>query len=201
MTTVLTANEWLTLNTKYCNRYHARMTQEGCEENRQKTDNCRCVGCAGLEDIERELEYRQPVVIQCEPEADDLMTRAFAGALQDILNGKEDEETLEDPEAEDLDDESEKVKDFHHKLLALMDYEPEEPEQERRPRPKKMSIRRVAVYMGRCPRCSGYMTNVSEKQFNERDDETYRCFSCGWRTSPAYEWNRHQYFLNKGEYL
>lgn len=201
MDMTLTTDDWLTLHAQYCNRYRARMTPEGCEENRQKADNFRCAGCDGLKDAQRELEYRPPIVIQCEPEANDPMTQALAGALQDILNGKEDEGALEDPEAEELDDESEEeLNSFHYKLLALMECDVEKPETEHRPRPEKTRNRRFAVYIGRCRRCSGYMVNTPERQFTEHDDETYRCFSCGWWTSPAYEWNRQQYFLYKGEY-
>jgi predicted SprT family Zn-dependent metalloprotease len=46
------------------------------------------------------------------------------------------------------------------------------------------------VFMGRCPRCRGFMQNDRERQFNERDEHVYRCFTCGWRTSPIYNENR-----------
>ncbi|MBK5274598.1 MAG: hypothetical protein JJE30_06060 [Desulfuromonadales bacterium] len=190
----ISSDDWLALNTQHCNRYHARMTPAVCTENQLKTDNYLCSGCSGLEDVQWELERREPVVIPCAPEADDPMTQALAGALQDILDGKEDEELPEDPEGDELDDElvEEELNGFHYKLLALMDCEPEEPEPERRPNLEHKRPRRVAVYMGRCPRCSGYVINDPEMQFADRDNEAYRCFSCGWRTSPAYEWNRQQ---------
>lgn len=51
--------------------------------------------------------------------------------------------------------------------------------------------KKYAVYMGRCKRCGGYMDNIREMQFVEKwDDDVYRCLACGWRTSPAYAWNR-----------
>jgi len=51
----LTADEWLDLNARHCNRYRSRMTQESCEGNRKKSDDCRCAGCDGLEDEQREF--------------------------------------------------------------------------------------------------------------------------------------------------
>lgn len=50
--------------------------------------------------------------------------------------------------------------------------------------------RRVAVFMGRCTRCGGYMTNDLERHDGIKDDDVYRCFTCGWRTSPRYANNR-----------
>lgn len=51
--------------------------------------------------------------------------------------------------------------------------------------------KRYAVYQGRCTRCGGYMDNTRENQFMEKwDDDVHRCLACGWRTSPAYAWNR-----------
>jgi len=186
----LTSDEWLILNARYCNRYHARMTSEGCSENRQKADDLRCAGCNGLEDMQRELEYREPAVIQCEPGADDPMTQALAGALQEILDGEYDEESLEDLEAGGLDDEpEEELTSFHHKLLALLDCDLEEPE-ERKATPEKTRNRRVAVFMGRCPHCKGYMLNTIELHGGIKDNDVYRCYNCGWRTSPEYEQNR-----------
>jgi ribosomal protein L44E len=59
---------------------------------------------------------------------------------------------------------------------------------------------RIAVYIGRCKRCGGYMVNALEgRQFGRRIDDVYRCFSCGWRTSPQYAWNRQE--LVRGKYL
>jgi hypothetical protein len=50
--------------------------------------------------------------------------------------------------------------------------------------------RRVAVFVGRCHKCGGYMMNALERHDGIRDDEVYRCFNCGWRTSPRYQFNR-----------
>jgi hypothetical protein len=51
--------------------------------------------------------------------------------------------------------------------------------------------RRYAVYKGKCKRCGGYMDNTREYLSNESwDEDVYRCLACGWRTSPAYAWNR-----------
>ncbi len=52
-------------------------------------------------------------------------------------------------------------------------------------------IKLFAVYQGRCIRCGGYMDNTREEGTDEKwDDDVYRCLACGWRTSPAYAWNR-----------
>ena len=72
-------------------------------------------------------------------------------------------------------------------LLSLEDEE-ESPAPRRSKSPSK--IKQVAVFMGRCPKCGGYMLNAPERQFDQWDEEVYRCFSCSWRTSPVYEWNR-----------
>jgi len=50
--------------------------------------------------------------------------------------------------------------------------------------------RRVPVYIGRCIRCDGYMTNALERYDGIKDDAVYRCLCCGWRTSPGYAENR-----------
>lgn len=61
---------------------------------------------------------------------------------------------------------------------------------------RREKSKRYAVYQGRCHRCGGYMDNTRENQFMEKwDDDVYRCLACGWRTSPAYAWNRNNLHL------
>ena len=57
--------------------------------------------------------------------------------------------------------------------------------------------RRFAVYQGRCTRCGGYVENTREQGIDRRwDDDAHRCLACGWRTSPAYAWNRENPHLS-----
>lgn len=65
-------------------------------------------------------------------------------------------------------------------------------QEENRPnlRECRQSRKKVAVFMGRCHRCDGYMLNDRERQFSITDEEVYRCVSCGWRTSPVYAFNQ-----------
>lgn len=183
-------DNWLGENARYCNRYHARFTPATCAKTREKFGKERCAGCNGLEDQQRELERKEPVVIQDEPEPAECMTRALAGALQEILDG-DDEELFTDADPEELDETVEdELNGFHHELLALLDDDLEEPVPERMP--DKKGTRRFAVFMGRCPRCKGYILPAPERYDDIRDNEVMRCFNCGYRTSPGYQWNRHQ---------
>lgn len=54
----------------------------------------------------------------------------------------------------------------------------------------KQHTNKCAVYIGRCKRCNGYMINALERHGGIKDDDVYRCFTCGWRTSPVYQFNR-----------
>jgi len=174
--------EWLVDNALYCNRYHARLTALHCEENRHRIRGCRCSGCCGLEDQQRELERPEPVVFfSGEPEEDldpEPLKEALAEALQEALN-----------EVDELEEETAgELTGLQRDLLALMGDDFEEELIERQP--VKKERRRFAVFQGRCPRCKGYMVNAPERYNDIRDEDVYRCFACSYRTSPAYQQNR-----------
>ncbi len=179
-------DNWLEKNALYCNRYHARLTPATCAANREKFGEERCAGCGGLEDQVREPERRSPIVIYSEPEPEEI-----PGVDPEV----DDDEFGQDyfpAEIEETTIQEKGLNDFQRELLAQLEDDWEEDEPERRPEPKKKLKRRYAVYLGRCPRCSGYMVNIPEFHDSIRDDDVYRCFTCGHRTSPTYEWNRLQ---------
>lgn len=189
----LSTDEWLSQKALYCNRYHARLTPVHCEENRQRTADSRCSGCDGLEEQPRELEQHEPVVFYSDPESDELdpspMIQALAGALQEVLDGYEEElppDDQGDPEGNPRDE----LTGFERELLALLGDNLDEPIFERKR--AKEGPRRFAVFIGRCPRCKGFMVNAPERYNDNRDDDVHRCFTCGYRTSPGYQWNRQQ---------
>jgi len=185
------SEQWLALNAMYCNRYHARMTPIQCEANRQRVDACRCNGCGGLEEQEREIERQEPVVFFSD-EPEDLdpepMKQALAEALQEALDCNDDEFPLDD--LEELEEETEgELTGIQRQLMALLGDDIEEEIVERKPAKKE---RRFMVFKGRCPRCQGYMINIPERYDDIRDDDVHRCFNCGYRSSPGYTWNRMQ---------
>lgn len=185
----LAEDQWLNQNTLFCNRLHARLTPAVCRANQRSVDDCRCHGCSGLEDQERKLPRREPVIVLADPEPEQAIERETEACDEYWLD-------TEEPELEA----EEELSDLHRCLLELIDQEEEEAPQRR---PEHRRPRKVAVFMGRCPRCSGYMTEAPEQQFEVRDNEVYRCFSCGYRSSPSYQWNRKQVpeqkgFLSKG---
>jgi hypothetical protein len=174
----LTTNDWLLQNALFCNRLHARITLQVCEENRAKSDDLRCEGCTGLEDQERGIPRKEPVVFFSEPSLEDReVVEASETDGSDTFDSDE-------PYVEPVDD------DLEGELLSLLEDDFEEliPE----PAIKQNKCKQVAVFMGRCPICDGYMVNAPEQQYSVRDEEVYRCFCCGFRTSPSYEWNRRQ---------
>lgn len=190
---VRTPEEWLSEQALYCNRYNARLTPVHCEKNRQRTDDCRCVGCSGLEEQQRELERQEPVVFYSDPEPEEMdpapLMQALVGALREVLDGDEEELSFDDQEEPDV-EVATGLTGFQRELLFLLGDDLEEPVTERK-RVKK-GPRRFAVFMGRCPRCSGLMINAPERYGDIRDDDVHRCFTCGYRTSPGYQWNRQR---------
>lgn len=184
----LSTEEWLSQQALYCNRYKARLTQVHCDRNQLRTDDCRCDGCGGLEEEQREIEPHEPVVFYSDPEPEELdptpLIQALAGALQEVLDG--DEEVPFDDEEEPDEESAVELTGFQRQLLALMGDDVDEPIAERKP--TKKGPRRFAVFMGRCPRCKGYMINSPERD----DHDAHRCLTCGYRTSPGYVWNRNQ---------
>ncbi|PKN16541.1 MAG: hypothetical protein CVU66_00625 [Deltaproteobacteria bacterium HGW-Deltaproteobacteria-23] len=186
---VQSTEDWLSQNAMYCNHYHARFTAQHCEENRQRVDDCRCTSCSGLEDQEREIIRQEPIVFfSGEPEYDldpEPLKEALAEALQEIIGGVEEGYSLDDAGG---DQDGDGPTGLQKQLLALMGDDLEEELIERKP--KKKERRRFAVFMGRCPRCRGWMVNAPERHGDIRDDDVYRCFNCSYRTSPGYQQNR-----------
>lgn len=134
------------------------------------------------------------------------MTLAFGAMLQEILNADDggpleetyDDEEMDYPEPQCALFESAGTTEydpFTSLLLAkLHSYEDEEPEH---PETKQVEIELperkcwVRVFMGRCHRCNGYMVHgAKEHHDGATDDEVYRCFNCGWKISPQYDYNR-----------
>lgn len=169
-----TLTVWLNANTAPCSRMNARITLASCRDNQQqsKFDN-RCTGCRGLFDQTEPITPAElPLVFWETPQP----PQKEAAWIDDI-------DRLND---DDLDE-----------LLGGYFFE-EETEQQKQKRPEPFYIndlpdtrgRRVRVYIGCCVRCGGYMVNTVERYDDIKDDDVYRCFICGWRTSPGYEINR-----------
>lgn len=178
----------------------------------------RCFGCGGLDDQPEPLPIR-PVLTAIEGgllvAANDRcaaalspLTQLLIDALQEILDGDEvlDDDLLSSRGDDALDD----ISDLYRQgpleaaenmpLSALLLAKLHEYDEDDRPETIKSTAgirkrlerkNRVSVYMGRCQRCSGFMVHgVKEYHDGVVDDEVYRCFNCGWRTSPAYDYNR-----------
>ena len=211
----LNTDEWLQLNTAYCNRLCAWITAKVCEANSRRselgTGDLRCSGCGGLHDQAEPLEV--------------ILGRSLHLALKEILdspsNSDSEEfepEIEEEYEDEDLDSEfDDGLDDLLTKglgpeeysfpqltsaplyldplaqfLISELEKEDEEALLERveiRDRPEP--VRRVRVFIGRCVRCSGYMVRAGrEWRGSIMDDEVYHCFNCGWYISPKLDYNR-----------
>lgn len=174
---------WLEANTAVCLRLSARITQTGCRDNQlqSKFDN-RCTGCRGL------FDQTEPVAVvpvsfdfldEPEESQPDQEETDFWTATDNHNRPELDEDVLEELLAEYFpDDEADQKEEEHEREPVYLDD------------PKTDKLRRVPVYVGRCARCSGYMVNTLERRDGIRDDAVYRCFACGWRTSPGYEINR-----------
>ena len=190
----LPSDNWLEQNALFCNRFHARLAPGACVCNREGKAAQHCAGCNGLEDHQRELPRSEPVIFFSEPDPEELdpLSRAFVAALQGILDCDEWEVLIEEPEYyPDANLAKVELNGFYHNLLSLLEDDQEESE-EPRPVPEKKGPRRFAVFMGRCTRCSGWMVNAPEFYDAIRDEAVYRCYSCGYRSSPSYKWNRSQ---------
>lgn len=179
-----TCATWLeTHGASWCHRLSATITITACEANRARSENkgtdYRCGGCGGLDNQPGPgLSFLPPVSIEdSEP---DKSPR--------IENCEEEEIWPFDPIGEEpkIFLEEVKLSGFGSGILDLLETEAEELEPDRRPEPVQKVKRRVAVFMGRCRRCSGFMSHTAEPY----DNAVYRCLSCGWRTSPTYEQNR-----------
>lgn len=178
----------------------------------------RCQGCGGLHDqpdaIDEKGEYgkatQRHLKLVTSPASVDATAEPdpFTVALLSILNTKvegldvEFGPIKEEPEyadawidEDDLDDEVMRLFPELQELYAECGSTPITAENENRG--ERIGVKstnchgKYAVYMGRCERCGGYMDNAREREFYEKwDDDVHRCLACGWRTSPAYAWNR-----------
>lgn len=206
-TTDLSIEEWLKANTAYCFRFQARMSPAACMRNRSCSRlDLRCEGCEGLFDqpsTKPALRLVPPEHLDVKEAAEDIEAESQPdpeGDFQDEICILDDEEA-EDEDLSLLDEldigfsdeeletilpgflnEAEKV--FTEEAQPI----PEETASDTRH--GKSRTLKVAVFIGRCHRCGGYMMNDREHQYDETDEEVYRCFSCGWRVSPVYSFNR-----------
>jgi len=189
----LNVDEWMKLNTAYCKRLCVWLSGRACEINRQysnsATGDLRCRGCNGLNDQA--------------PPLDVMLSRSLQLALEEVLEAAalpkeqilcEDDDLGDDSDA--LEQDSIDEDELDAALAELMpEYEvclqrSEICSERKTPPSKAHKVKKFAVYMGRCTRCGGYMVFAPEWQAPLRDDEVYRCYSCSWRTSPEYDWNR-----------
>lgn len=192
-----TAATWLAANgAAWCHRLNATITTATCLTNMYvsegKNTDLRCAGCGGLDNQPGpERSFLPPVMVEEIAAETTEVDETPAGIVEPV----EAEDTLFDLESDD--DLSgicgDTTNSFHQALLAELedDFEDVEPEEleldDERPTYHQT---RVAVFMGRCPRCNGYMLQVPEYQGELKDVMVYRCYACGWRTSPTYEQNR-----------
>jgi len=145
---------------------------------------------------------------QSKPSEINSETNVLAEELQESLDGQADSslDPEDDPDSIDQDEpgldldgsplelsNTSNVDAFTLALLATLQGEEDEdlPLIQREARTPKERRKRVRVYVGRCMRCDGYMFPAAKEYRGDIvDDEVYRCFNCGWHTSPAYEYNR-----------
>ncbi|MBJ6800211.1 hypothetical protein [Geomonas propionica] len=185
---VFNADEWIKLHTSYCHRLSSWLSPNACDANRIHSDShsgdLRCSGCNGLHDQEPTpglpLSCSLALVIEEVLHGDDAMHQVERGEEVQPVSHM-DPSGLNDDELDEF-------------LADVFMNEESEVREETRPPvyledPPERRARR-AILTGRCPRCDGYMTNDRERQFDERDEDVYRCFNCGWRTSPRYNDNR-----------
>lgn len=193
----LNTDEWMRLNTSYCNQLAAWITAKTCDVNRlqsnSKGGDLRCSGCNGLHD---QVQVR-----------DAELSWLFHVAIAEVLiaaDSSEDDLSQADPETVTgsgvcYPDETE-LDDLIADLFPCDDIDEET--DIRMPvyikEPYEKPARRVLVFMGCCPRCQGFMQNDREQDFSERDEEVYRCWACGYRTSPVYKDNRALMALGLG---
>lgn len=185
--------EWQAANgAAWCQRLSATITPATCEQQRisgRAASDLRCSGCNGLHD-QSEPQPDRPVLTFVQRTAKEPEESPKADACNEGVGiGADDRhESLCQLDDEELDD-----------FLAEMfpdeidDEEEQGCERHYIEEPPETKGRRVAVYMGRCSRCGGYMTNDLERHDGIKDDDVYHCFTCGWRTSPEYELNRAIY--------
>ena len=191
--------EWLALHTSYCKRLAANITLATCQSNQRlsaaATGDLRCVDCGGLHDQAQPAHLRL-VVTSASDREDGFDDDGGADPRGDDENTDE----VSSAHATIIDHETENPEEFDPLTRALIAElqgylkeddapEPEPARAEVKEMPERH--RRVRVFTGRCYRCAGYMVHGA-KECHEGvvDDEVYRCFNCGERISPAYDFNR-----------
>ncbi len=207
VTSDMDIEHWLAENTLFCFRYQARMSPDACKANRKHSgEDLRCENCGGLDDQGTKQVVRLHNLLRSEnihpldqggledPEDDE-------GTPDELLTVGVPEDQAEDLSC--LEELEYELSDVQLEALCLglslemkeilgdETLESEEWPRSDRQASRKGTTRKVAVYTGRCHRCGGYMVNSPEAQFSIRDESVYRCFTCGWRTSPGYEFNRN----------
>jgi hypothetical protein len=205
-TTAVDIDQWLAGNTAYCARYQARLSSTACEQNRKYSrEDLRCEGCGGLHDqpplpalrlvYPARPEFHkepEPAPLPGETDTGDVCRDEFA-SLDQAREEDEDLSLLDDLEIELSAAQLEALcPGLAAEIGELVSEEiPSSEEQARADRRKRKPRRgKVAVFMGRCHRCGQYMVNDRERQFSEKDEGVYRCYTCGWRVSPVYVFNR-----------
>lgn len=211
MAVALDYDAWITKNTAICRRLSARITVIVCRHNRLISavghGDSHCAECGGLFNQPEPGINVKPVLTAIAggflSSVEDPMSRALVEALQEILVG----EPTGDLDALDLDDLEPEQRELPlaitgtaklDPLTRLLMSELQRQDEEDMPEPVRVEIlepreqtRRVRVYVGRCEKCAGYMIRApKECRDGIIDDEVYRCFNCGWRTSPGYDYNR-----------
>lgn len=194
-----TLEQWIDQNTRFCERFQVYLSPDACLKKSSRTllhGDSGCSGCDGLTNQPIPLRLREAVPPQdCQDklfpiskpeEAVELAPDLSCDPAIDVLNGISVDISKDQLEA--------LCPGLSHELEWLFaDDEcaalPDEPRPKRRKclgAPK----RNVAVFQGRCRKCGGYVINALERHDGIKDDEVYRCFNCGWRTSPSYAFNR-----------
>lgn len=208
---------WLSANSAFCNRLSARITLETCLKQQEKSvadqGDLRCSGCNGLHD---QLSPPQPRLVSVSIESGTAVepaTNEFEAVIAHTLPAAPEITTDESVDLSGLSldispdiatqilvQNPELAKGLLEMQAGEDEFDPEctEPADGKEEHPAEIQVRgylpekplRVAVYRGRCIRCGGYMINALERHDGIHDDDVYRCFCCGWRTSPVYETNR-----------
>lgn len=203
-TTYTFADEWIAQNTSLCLRFRTRLTLEACRKMRQQAESfgdLKCEGCRGLDNQPEPFTLRvasPPKLLKQPSTVPKVLSGEEFAALEPEQEGDEGIEGFEALDDAFADLSAEQLEalcpGLSQELAALFaEDEESEPEVERRTERREANeppYRKVAVFMGRCRKCGGYMINALERHDGIKDDEVYRCFTCGWRTSPVYEFNR-----------
>ena len=203
----LDAAAWLAVHTGYCIRHRARLTPASCQKNQSvsiaSSGDLRCAGCGGLDNQPEPMKPTLTLIhggldqnehgARGEVELPGPVTEQLPVELWGDTDQEEDATKLDLAELvgvalESLDPLIQQLLQALHISASGAEAEDAEPEQIFVELPDLPERRiKVAVFAGRCIRCDGAMLHAAREQ---HDDEVYRCFNCGWHTSPGYEENR-----------